>query len=80
MRGFISNLGFKVNVGRGHLGDLEDAYSQRDSTQDKQTVVDQDPGQDCMPDTPITGDIKGISLRKSSKNCSVGATCDIIDI
>lgn len=72
MRGFISYLGFKVNVGRGHLGDLEDADGQRDSTQDKQTVVDQDPGQDCMSDTPITGDIKGISLRKSSKKLFCG--------
>lgn len=51
-------LGFKVNVGRGHLGNLEDADGQRDSTQDKQTVVDQDPGQDCMSDTHVTGDTK----------------------
>lgn len=52
---FSFYLGLEINVGRCHLGDLEDAHSQRYGTQHKQTVVDQDPGQDCMSDTPITG-------------------------
>lgn len=63
---FYSYLGFKVNVGRGHFGDLEDADSQRDGTQDKQTVVDQDPGQDCMSDIPFTGDRKVINSLKDN--------------
>lgn len=58
-----SYLRFKVNVGGGHLGYLEDADGQRDSTQDKQTVVDQDTSQDCMSDTPIAGDMKVIKLK-----------------
>lgn len=61
-------LGLEVNVGRGHLGNLEDADGQWYGTQDKQTIVDQDPGQDCMSDTPITGDVKVINLRQSSIN------------
>ncbi|KAG7239355.1 hypothetical protein INR49_029343, partial [Caranx melampygus] len=47
-----------VDVSRGHLGNFEDADGQRDGTQDKETVVDQDTGQDCMSDPPITADIK----------------------
>lgn len=50
-----SHLGLEVNIGGGHLGDLENAHGQRHGTQDEQTVVDQDPGQDCMPDLAITG-------------------------
>lgn len=65
---FYSYFGFKVNVGRGHLGGLEDADGQRDGTQDKQTVVDQDPGQDCMSDTPIAGHMKIVNLSKYTDN------------
>lgn len=54
------NLRFKINVGRGHLGNLEDADGQRDGTQDKQTVIDQDTGQDGMSDILITGDKRWI--------------------
>lgn len=50
-------LGFKVNVGRRHFGDLEDTDGKRDSAQHKQTVVDQDPGQDRMSDASITRDM-----------------------
>lgn len=49
-------LGLKVNIGGGHFCDLKDADSQRDGTQDKQTVVDQDPSQDCMSDPTVTAD------------------------
>jgi len=51
-------LGLEVNICRGHFGDLEDAEGQRDGTQDKQTVVDQDPGQHRVSDSPITADME----------------------
>lgn len=52
-------LGFKVNISRGHFGDLEDADGQRDGTQYKQAIVDQDAGQDCMSDSSITRNSQG---------------------
>lgn len=55
-----SYLGFKINIGRGHFGNFEDTDSQRDGAQDKQAVVDQDPGQDRMSDPSITADMKVI--------------------
>lgn len=52
-------LGFEVNIGGGHFGNLEDADGQRDGTQHKQTVVDQDPSQDRMSDAPVAADREG---------------------
>lgn len=49
-------LGFEVDVGGGHFGNLEDADGQRDGTQHKQTVVDQDPSQHRMSDPTVAAD------------------------
>lgn len=49
-------LGFKVNIGGGHFGDLEDADGQRDGTQHEQAVVDNNPSQDRVPDPAIAAD------------------------
>lgn len=70
-----SNLGLEVNIGGGHLGNLEDADGQRDGAQDEQTVVDQDPGQDGMSHTPVTGDTKGNDLDQTIKKTVL---CDVI--
>ncbi len=73
---FYLYLWFQVNVGRGHFGNLEDADGQRDSTQDKQTVVDQDTGQDGMSDPSITADMKVIiNLRQSSLQAIKALLC-----
>lgn len=63
MHGVLPYLGFKVNISRGHFGDLEDADGQRDGTQDKQAVVDQDAGQDCVSDSSVTGNSRGQAYR-----------------
>lgn len=54
--GWFVYLGFKVNVGGRHLGDLEDAHGQRDGTQDEQAVVDQNPGEHGVSDAPVAAD------------------------
>lgn len=47
--GCVSHLGFQVNVGQRHLGDLVETQGERDGAQDEKRVVDRHPHQHDDP-------------------------------